>query len=252
MMRRFFLCLLGIWICGCVSHEVLPPKWSLEEFTQNLDQLIREHATEDGLKYRELIRKETELQRLTAWMAHTDPLQYEGLERKAFFTNAYNLCVLAQVQSHLTQSTIFQDFSILSIEGVFEGSNCQFRDFSLSLDEIEKFVLIRHFEDPMLHFGLNCASCSCPPLLQAFYPETIDEELLKLGRRFLQKTTYYDVRTDTVHVSRLFEWYAQDFAPDGNLRESLARMVEGELGQHLREAGNLSYLPYDWKLNVAK
>ncbi len=251
-MRCLLIFLLGIWLAGCKSETVSPPDWSLEEFTRNLDQLIRDHATEDGLKYRELIRKESELQKLVVWMAHSDPLQYESNQRKAFFTNAYNLCVLNRLQGHLNQSTVLRNFSILSIDGVFEEPNCHFRDFSLSLDEIEKFVLVRHFEDPMLHFGLNCASYSCPPLLQAFHPETIDEDLMRLGQRFLERTSHYDAKTDTVHISQLFEWYALSFAPDGNLRDTLARIVEGDLGKNLREAVHLSYLPYDWKLNVAK
>src|SRR5690606_33046254 len=91
-------------------------------------------------------------------------------------------------------------------------------DRTYTLDQIEKDILIGKFRDPRIHFAINCAAISCPPLLnRAYRPEAIDRQLDERTRAFLQ-SPHNAISADALRLSEIFRWYSADF---GDLRSFL-------------------------------
>lgn len=181
-------------------------------------------------------------------------------ERHAFLINAYNA---ATVELVLTRYPELK--SIKEIGGWF-GSPWKQQVLRLlgsqrSLDDIEHTLLrgATDYSDPRIHFAVNCASLGCPALRpEAYLGARLDQQLDDQTRRFLRDRSrnHYDRRTGELRVSRIFDWYADDFdAHSGGVNAFLASYpAELDLDvtavQRLRGGRMpLSYTNYDWRLN---
>jgi hypothetical protein len=115
-----------------------------------------------------------------------------------------------------------------------------------SLDRIEHKILRREFDEPRIHFGINCASYSCPPLRnEAFVPERIDEQLDEQARIFINNEIWNIIKNDEAKISRVFKWFQGDFTKKTSLISYLNRYSNNRL----ESDANISYMDYDWRLN---
>jgi hypothetical protein len=66
------------------------------------------------------------------------------------------------------------------------------------------------YNDPRIHFALNCGGQSCPtsPYLEL---ESLDEQLNSATKNFLSLETTYNQKINTASISKLFNWYIGDF-----------------------------------------
>lgn len=121
----------------------------------------------------------------------------------------------------------------------------------LTLDEVEHDILRPRFQDPRVHFAINCAAKSCPPLYpEAFVGDRLDAQLDDATRSFINDPNQYRIEGDTLVVSRIFKWFGEDFK-DGPLAFFL-EYADAPLKEQLearREALTVDYLDYDWSLN---
>lgn len=106
--------------------------------------------------------------------------------------------------------------------------------------------------DPRIHFALNCASRSCPPI--SFYDAArIDAQLDLAAAGFIAADLAIDPEHSIVRLSSIFKWFAGDFGGrDGVVALLLRRLPEGEARAWLGSRGagvKLVYRPYDWGLN---
>ena len=205
------------------------------------------------------------LQRLSA----VSKAEYDGWskpQRLAFLINTYNAFTIDLIL------TKYPDLdSIKDLGGLF-GSPWKKDFFNLlgkrqSLDGIEH-GLIRApgaFNEPRIHFAVNCASIGCPMLgSEAFVPEQLEAQLADATRRFLSdhSRNRYEAQSNRLAVSRLFDWYGKDFEQGWQGIDSL----KGFFASHAKElataptaeqavrGGNwqLDFLDYDWALNDAR
>ena len=124
-----------------------------------------------------------------------------------------------------------------------------------SLDWIEHGTLRKKYGDPRVHYAVNCASAGCPMLREeAYVAGRLDAQLEQRARRFLADRTRNRLRGARLEVSRIFDWFGQDFEP----REKYFARYAEVLGGDAREreairAGSypLHFLDYDWSLNDA-
>lgn len=117
-----------------------------------------------------------------------------------------------------------------------------------SLDWIEHDTLRKQYPDPRLHFALNCASIGCPMLREeACVAARLEAQLDEQASRFLSDRSRNRYRDGRLEVSRIFEWYKDDFAP----RERWFARHAALLGASAEAVGQarLAFLEYDWALN---
>ncbi|MBT8440824.1 MAG: DUF547 domain-containing protein [Gammaproteobacteria bacterium] len=160
-------------------------------------------------------------------------------------------------------------YNALAIQGILDGGSPEKRRSRarffkkttyvllgepITLEELER-ERIMSMGDPRIHFAIVCASMSCPRLSsRAYRPEEINTQLHEAARRFVNDPTRnrFDLDRRIAFVSKIFEWYADDFAnAGGSVQRYLARFVEdAEVQEALRaEEFELRHVEYDWSLN---
>ena len=119
------------------------------------------------------------------------------------------------------------------------------RKKSLSLNNIEHDIL-RKMGDPRIHFGIVCASISCPKLQnEAFSNQNINRLLNKASKEFLADTTKNNITTNSVELSKIFKWFAKDFKQEGSLIDFLNRYTDITIASDAK----ISFKDYNWGLN---
>ena len=106
--------------------------------------------------------------------------------------------------------------------------------------------------DVRVHFALNCASRSCPPI-RAYSPEKLDSQLDLATRSYLASDAEVLPEKNMLHLSSIFKWFARDFGGRAGIVEFVLSHLSDE-EQRLwlsKERGRVSlrYKPYDWNLN---
>lgn len=187
-------------------------------------------------------------------LAAADPSSLARDEQLAFWINAYNASLLGLVAERTPVA------SVLDIDGAFARVRFRVGRAELTADEIEHGI-VRRFGDARAHFGLNCASAGCPPL-RAFAGAGLAAQLEENGRRYLadeQRGARSD--GDRVLLSRIFQWFAGDFAPVGTMPSALGALLGAArparvlpaarrlLPERLRPARRVGFLDYDWAVN---
>ncbi len=122
----------------------------------------------------------------------------------------------------------------------------------ISLDGIEHDVLRAQWNDPRVHYAVNCASIGCPNLLEeAWQAESLDADLDVAARDYVNHPRGVIVRDDgTLKVSRIYKWFREDFGGSdtgviAHLREYADEELSAALGGDVRIRGH----QYDWSLN---
>jgi len=106
--------------------------------------------------------------------------------------------------------------------------------------------------DPRIHFALNCASRSCPPI--GFYDAArLDTQLDLAAASFIRADVEANPARGSLRLSAIFKWYAADFGGRAGVMAMLLRYLpEGETRLWLESRGagvKLYYAVYDWRLN---
>ncbi|WP_237056332.1 DUF547 domain-containing protein [Microbulbifer sediminum] len=232
--------------------------------------LLRKHMVlHDGgrgstVDYRGMQTDQGRLDGYLAELANVERDTFEGWEeseRLAFLINAYNA---ATVQLVLTEYPGLE--SIRDI-GWLPGAAWRREFISLfgrrySLDDIEHGMIRQDFNEPRIHFAVNCASVGCPMLREEAYTgELLEQQLKQQARRFLSDRSRNRVTAEGLALSRLFKWYGDDFSSGwrghGSLGEFLLDYRQA-LGLDPAQVAALRanelqirFLDYDWRLNDA-
>lgn len=181
-------------------------------------------------------------------------------EKLAFLINAYNAFTVELI---LLEN---QPDSIRDIGNIF-SSPWDKAFFSLlgesrTLDELEHELIRGNptLMDPRIHFAVNCASIGCPALRASAYTGVqLDAQLEDGTRQFLsdkQRNRYNDER-DALEVSKIFDWYEDDFEDAAGSLSHYLLQYSDTLGipanrQKALDDGDMEvqFLPYDWSLNT--
>lgn len=160
--------------------------------------------------------------------------------KKAFWLNIYNAYFQLAGKA---DSTINMD--------VFNEKLIPIAGYKFTFDEIEHGILRRQEEygleelgvdtvDYRIHFALNCGARSCPPIAFYSYKE-IDQQLEQATKLYLSTTTEIDHERKVVKVTRLMDWFTEDF---GGV-EKIPAVIEKYTGEEVR-GYEVEYLSWDW------
>jgi Protein of unknown function, DUF547 len=158
-------------------------------------------------------------------------------ERLAYWINAYNA---------VTVRLIVANYPLTSITKLDAGKPWGVKRYSnggkkISLNDIENNIL-RPMGDARIHFALNCAAKSCPPLLnEAFTAENVNKLLEQRTKQFINSSRTV-IEKDEIKVSKIFDWYGKDF---GNVVDFVNKYAKTKAPK----TAKVTYLDYDWNLN---
>ena len=156
----------------------------------------------------------------------------------AYWINAYNA---------LTVQLILENYPLKSIKEIkspWDTPCFSTGGKEYSLGDIEHKIL-RKMDEPRIHFAINCASASCPNLLnRAFQEKQLESQLVEVTESFLKDPTKNKINSDQLELSKIFLWFGKDF---GSKAERLS-FIEAYSGVRL-DRPKIDYLSYDWSLN---
>ncbi|RME68221.1 MAG: DUF547 domain-containing protein [Alphaproteobacteria bacterium] len=182
-------------------------------------------------------------------------------ERLAFLINAYNAWTVELILRHWPGVASIRDLGSL-LRTPWQKRFIPLLGKMRTLDDIEHGMIRAPgaYDEPRIHFAVNCASIGCPPLRrEAYTGARLDVQLEEATRAFLADRAYNRLVGDRLYVSRLFKWYREDFARGWRGYDSLAAFLAGygdALGLDKAALGALragtleiAFLDYDWQLN---
>jgi hypothetical protein len=208
-------------------------------------------------------------------LSSVTPQEFDGwskAQRMAFLINAYNAFTVEKILTRYPDIKSIWDF------GKIFGNPFRDRFFNLLgresfLDRIEHETLRKPgaYDEPRVHFAVNCASVGCPMLREeAYVAGRLDAQLEEQARRFLsdRSRNRYNAESGQLEVSKIFDWYKEDwtsgyrgFEGKGEpirSREqffaSYAALLAGDSAHQkivLEQRAAIRFLEYDWALNDA-
>lgn len=186
-------------------------------------------------------------------------------QRLAFLINAYNGYTVELILSR------YPDLKSIRELGSVFSSPWKKRFFTLlgqprSLDDIEHGMIRAKgaYDDPRIHMAVNCASIGCPALRdEAYVEQQLDQQLEDQVQRFVsdRKRNRYNADTGALEVSKIFDWYGEDFSRGYRGWTSVkgffahyANLLSDDptVQTRLREMrAPVKFLEYDWALSSA-
>ena len=185
-------------------------------------------------------------------------------QQMAFLINAYNAFTVELILTRYPKLESIRDLGSL-LTKPWSIKNVPLLGSTLTLDNIEHDNLRAkgRYDDPRIHFAVNCASVGCPMLREeAFVAERLDAQLDEQALRFLSDRSRNRYADGKLEVSRIFDWYGGDFKAGykgiTSLTAFLARyagvLADAPAERERIKAQTLAveFLDYDWKLNDAR
>lgn len=216
------------------------------------DSLLRKHVNTEGwVDYEGFIKDSALLNSYLSLLSKGYPndKNWSKNEQKAYWINAYNAFTIKLICDH---------YPLESIKDIQKGipfvSDTWAIDFikiegkMYNLNNIEHGILRPKYNDPRIHAAINCASQSCPKLLnEAFIGEKLDAQLDMVMKNFINDETRNKISSSKkAELSKIFSWFSGDFKKDN---PSVIAFINKFSKIKIDEKADISYMDYDWKLN---
>jgi hypothetical protein len=216
------------------------------------DELLKSSVRADGtVDYRAFIHDKTKLDQYLKLLSGNPPDRdtWSRDEQIAYWINAYNAFTVKLIVDHYPVKSIRDlgpTLKIPLINDVWHSRFFKIGGVETSLDHIEHGILRKEFDEPRIHFAINCASVSCPPLSnEAFSARTLDAQLNQAAHTFINDPKRNILAPEQIKISSIFSWFEEDFTKAGSLIDFLNRYAKVKI----KASAKISYLEYDWRLN---
>ncbi len=245
----FFTIALVLTSCKKVSYK--EPSKSTRITHKQWDELLKKYVDEEGrVNYKGFVADSNALNQYLNLLSSNPP--EKGAPTKysmAYWINAYNaFTVKLIVQNYPVESIqdLHPTVKIPGLSTVWHKKFFKIGDYEMSLDYIEHKILRVKYDEPRIHFAINCASRSCPKLLnEAFTADQLEKQLTAQTKDFLADDFRNKITADEIQLSRIFQWFKGDFTKNGSLIDFLNKYSRVQINPD----ANQSYLKYDWSLN---
>jgi hypothetical protein len=214
------------------------------------DILVKKHVRPDGLvDYKGFVRDSADLNRYLRALetAHPNDKNWTRQEQMAYWINAYNAYTVQLIVRNYPVGSI-KDIKkgVAFVNSVWDIKFIKIQGFTYDLNNIEHNILRPVFKDARVHAAVNCASYSCPKLLNEAYTAARLEEQLETGmRNFVNDPLRNRITAEKAEISEIFKWFKGDFERDGSLRNFLNQYAAVKLTAKT----DISHMDYDWRLN---
>ncbi len=220
---------------------------SAQSWVAEYNRLLAKYATPGGVKYSEWKGNAADMQALQGVVDGVAQESVGSLNQKdqlAFYVNAYNAWILHEALGKYPTKSVKD-----ALYTFFTNKRIKVAGAQTSFNTLEKETIRSKFNDPRVHFALNCASQSCPPLpSEAFRGDKLDAQFEGLAKSFVNSDRGVRMNGNTAELSKIFDWYKDDFAREGGA----VAFINKRRTAPLPADAKVSYQEYDWGLNEAR
>lgn len=213
----------------------------------------------NGFDYKALkARDAATLQKVRQQLGRVNVARLTPKQQLAHWINVYNVNTVATIVENYPVASI-RDISTDPIIrlNVFKKERVPVGNAKLSLDDIEHKKIREGFKDARIHFAINCAARSCPPVrTTAFTGNNVDAQLDEMARAFLNGPhgAKFKKDGDTLEITttKIMDWFSDDFEKwSGGKAAFIRKYVSPDKQRMIDQAGEIDfeYHDYDWALN---
>lgn len=255
-MKNIFLLITLLFVfqnCQSKTSKDLPVKQAKANLSYSIaisekanhktwDVLLKKYVDENGfVDYKGFLTSKIELTAYIKYLTENVPNESWGIqEQLAYYINLYNALTVNLILENYPTSSI-KDISkpwskiVISLKG---------NDYSLG--DIEHEIL-RKMSEPRIHFAINCASYSCPNLLnEAFTASKLEQQLNQVSDSFINGNKN-ETNPTNPKLSKIFKWYKKDFKVNG--KHDVIAFINQYSTIKIEADANVEYLVYNWNLN---
>lgn len=215
-----------------------------------LKKLLKSYVDNGQVDYSGLKIEEKQLDQYLKYLEDIPPENLERADRMAFYINLYNAWTLKLILTDYPGVKSIKNLGTL-FRSPWKKEFVKIHGKTTTLDHIEHDILRPMFKDPRVHFAVNCASKSCPPLLDEPYTgANLNNQLEFVASSFINDPLNNFMADGILYVSRIFKWFGNDFGND--IPGYVASYAKGNLAEQIAATGKnikVKYLDYDWSLN---
>jgi len=212
--------------------------------------LLKNYVKDGVVNYQGFKNEESVLDQYLKILQEVDSKILSRNEQFAFYINAYNAWTIKLILSGYPDVKSIKDLGSL-FKSHWKKKICRIDGKIMTLDDIEHDILRPVFKDPRVHFAINCAAKSCPPLRSEPYRAgELDQQLDEMTGTFINDLESNRLENHTLYVSSIFKWFKEDFNND--IINFFLKYAKGDLKRQLeakRGKIKVKYLDYDWSLN---
>jgi hypothetical protein len=263
-----------------ISLALSAQAWALDHSHKAFDTLLQKHVVvlqggkASQVRYADFAKDRIALKAYLDELSSVKKAEFDGwskAQQMAFLINTYNAQTIELILGNYPVK------SIKDIGGVFDD-RWERKFFTLlgaptSLNMVEHKMLRApgRYDEPRVHFAVNCASIGCPMLREeAYSAEKLDKQLEEQTVRFLSDRSRNRLSKDNskLEVSKIFDWFKVDWTsgykgigsagPVSSLESFFSRyasqLTEDDAGRStIRDSkAKIEFLNYDWSINDAK
>jgi Protein of unknown function, DUF547 len=245
---------MGVALCFfffCGSMGLAAPACATASVDHSLyAELLEKYVKNGVVDYAGFKKEETQLNQYLGTLEKTDVKAVPRNEQFAFYINAYNAWTIKLILTGYPGVKSIKDLGSF-FKSPWKKKIARIDGNVITLDDIEHNILRPRFRDPRVHFAINCAAKSCPPLRSGPYRgDELDQQLNEMTSAFINDPSRNRLEGNKLYVSKIFDWFEEDFK--GDIPGFFLKYAKGDLKERLEAKGEkirVEYLDYNWALN---
>jgi Protein of unknown function, DUF547 len=216
------------------------PQQAAADLHGAFDAILKKYVSTTGkVNYKSLKENKADLEAYTKALSDNAPAEkVPKNERFAYWINAYNAFTLKMIVDNYPLS------SVTKLDGgkPWDVKRITIGGKKYSLNDIENNVL-RPMGDARIHFAINCAAKSCPPIHNvAFTAANLNSVLESRTKRFINDTKANSLKDSELKISKIFDWYGKDF-------DKIPEFINRFAITKVKTDAKIGFMDYDWSLN---
>jgi len=209
------------------------------------DVLLKKNVDEKGfVDYNGFLNDREQLSDYLKYLSENIPNDSWTIqEQLAYYINLYNA---------LTVNLILENYPVESIKDIhkpWDHKVIKLGENEYTLGDIEHAIL-RKMNEPRIHFAINCASYSCPNLLNEAYTASKLENQLETATTSFINGNKNEISIRNTKLSKIFKWYKKDFKVSGE--SNVIQFINQYSNVKIETDATIDYLDYNWNLNEKK
>lgn len=228
------------------------------------DSLLQKHVTSEGtVNYKGFIQDSVRFNEYLTLLKNNHPNKknWSKDEQLAYWINAYNAFTVQLIVDNYPVKSIKDIKSGIGfVNSVWDIKFIKIEGQEYDLNNIEHSIIRTEFNEPRIHFAVNCASYSCPRLRnEAFTAERLEEQLEDQARLFFNDERKNKIISkDKIILSSILKWYSTDFTNKGlfsrifggkGRTQKLINFVNPYVDIDINKNAEIEFMDYRWDLN---